>query len=1705
MALVVGAGRHFKPTRLGLEMLESRQLMATNVLETGLNQVERSGPSNSPGLVESVAWEADNGLFQPLPFGDLNSSSPVRVPREIRDVNGDAEITAIDALLGINYINSRKANSGPLPKSALNLDTTGDGEATAEDILTVINYINARAGIERSEKPVENVTDAKWDANGILTRTIARDDGTVVLQKFENNKLQLLEETIGSHVVRTSWDEPGKAVRRTFESSKFKLEEVWDSAGGFRRTSWPENGETLRESFQNSKHISSETWKGNNLTRVAWNPDNTVLRQTLENGLQVREESWSSGGGYLRIFSQPGGTSVRETFKDGNKVLREESQGDLYTRISFYTPSGTLREEFTQGQLSNREITNGEGVLILKQIEAVRTQITAGQQQLNYDSIPDLLAKLRDLENQLPEANRAPIAAWSDALNQVYDESQSGLSRITAWNEQETARLTGEQQRLATYREKIDKLVQEYQTTWSSVKNSIRNYQIPDSSTPPKNPTRGFTPPTGTNNGRAPVSVFDPMLEKTKKLQEIAGVLHEIGGTFGIEFQSIIDMLNAGIATYIKETSAASQTHSAELTRLDGERYTAVSKIKSDAETKIAPLESDKNKAISLLEASKQRTIDDTNKAIASRERQRDGEIAANEAIIAQVHGGFFLGGLGGQLINEGAKILGGGGAIIGSGIASIDKCIQSPSAFTDCLEKIGGDASQWTKEQKAKATNWANTNIQSAKDWFTAIKETTLAVRDRTIQGINDKIADTKAGYDAVIAPILKKRDEKVAEVDTKYDEKKKDVSTVYNKAKEDAKTELFDVGAKQLGDALQDLDGIKADIVDDLGSVKVTNPLGTIDDLKNESLVQASGILAPAAEVLGDVFEDLGSTASTWADKAQDFSSEQWDKVSNYADDRWQAFSDYSGDRWEAFTDFLSEAWEPVDNIFRQSGDSHALFDKVVIRPLGDGRYKVLTDVIGVDENLRAIRVVVERGGIEVVNNYLGVGGKRTPNEEAITEGWHKDLGSKPYELDFEAIDPSMHKISVALKDFDNSWFQTVGGEVVLPITEDFILYERPKSEGTSGGDHDNIDNSILSDAPFSWAVVTAPTEAEAEAKRGFPLPYVLGSASVYQTRDATGRDRFVLGFDTVQITDETEIDLVVQQVDSQGNSVAPAEKQRALDDYARQEKPLKELAEDYSDFKEWIENASFNPDGLSYEQYIRYWHGEYAKYYRQSESYGESLPSFLDQDEWWFSEPTTGFEYFSTGQRMWSYDWGSAGMLREAANAPIALANLRKQGPDFSRVPQDQRMSVRGSAIAKGLDITQIVNKVIGNGFDYKVSLSVKGGSAAAEMRHVDDVMMGDQLRDVMRGAIGDTITSIGKGLSSFLRKIPVYTEPNWDKASEIVHTALGVAGMVPVIGAFADGADVVLYAIEGDATSALISAVAMVPGLGDGVKAAVIGATKTGVLRVGKEAIEKAGKEVLEKGLTHAKSVAEAVDKVVPELRVIADKMGIFRPAATHYQVVAESYGVTIALRPTTPEARKLLAGGFHLPKPAELKQKTISKLDLDLGAKGEIGEVAMFKPVLPTGASDAIKARYKQRLEEWNSLQDQYKEMTTAFSGSKFRIDTETGVIRMRDGNPGMRFTGDNDTYAILDRNGFPLYQTNKAKYEEVKKALAIGDSRSQHGDHIQWNATEMSDVKIKEMINTKHTSVPAGGSGEETLGVFRPGQKPILEFADFTL
>ncbi|GAB4348092.1 MAG: hypothetical protein OHK0047_42170 [Leptolyngbyaceae cyanobacterium] len=104
-----------------------------------------------------------------------------------------------------------------------------------------------------------------------------------------------------------------------------------------------------------------------------------------------------------------------------------------------------------------------------------------------------------------------------------------------------------------------------------------------------------------------------------------------------------------------------------------------------------------------------------------------------------------------------------------------------------------------------------------------------------------------------------------------------------------------------------------------------------------------------------------------------------------------------------------------------------------------------------------------------------------------------------------------------------------------------------------------------------------------------------------------------------------------------------------------------------------------------------------------------------------------------------------------------------------------------------------------------------------------------------------AVAQTGREVGRATQEAWRDTSDWTRRNYDTISEVGHTALDVAGMIPVVGAVADGVNAAWYLGEGDYANAALSGVGMIPGLGDAATATKLGMKGAKLVRNGERAI------------------------------------------------------------------------------------------------------------------------------------------------------------------------------------------------------------------------------------------------------------------------
>ncbi len=206
-------------------------------------------------------------------------------------------------------------------------------------------------------------------------------------------------------------------------------------------------------------------------------------------------------------------------------------------------------------------------------------------------------------------------------------------------------------------------------------------------------------------------------------------------------------------------------------------------------------------------------------------------------------------------------------------------------------------------------------------------------------------------------------------------------------------------------------------------------------------------------------------------------------------------------------------------------------------------------------------------------------------------------------------------------------------------------------------------------------------------------------------------------------------------------------------------------------------------------------------------------------------------------------------------------------------------------------------------------------------------------------------------------------------------------------------------------------------------------------------------------------------------------------------------IAAQENVIIRTRPTNPEAPRLRDEGFAA-KPLYVKSKSINEYDTYIGARKEdIGKVGYFEPTLDSNALDKLDPqirekiinRFDRRASEYANLSDSIER---ALSEGMIRLENGL-VINNVQGSPGFGkpFTGDIDTFDILDSNGQPV---SLEKQLQVMDKLRNRVDDVTHNHHMEpgWGEVYTDpNYEIKQSIIQQHTF---GTTSSESLVEYRP-------------
>ena len=208
-------------------------------------------------------------------------------------------------------------------------------------------------------------------------------------------------------------------------------------------------------------------------------------------------------------------------------------------------------------------------------------------------------------------------------------------------------------------------------------------------------------------------------------------------------------------------------------------------------------------------------------------------------------------------------------------------------------------------------------------------------------------------------------------------------------------------------------------------------------------------------------------------------------------------------------------------------------------------------------------------------------------------------------------------------------------------------------------------------------------------------------------------------------------------------------------------------------------------------------------------------------------------------------------------------------------------------------------------------------------------------------------------------------------------------------------------------------------------------------------------------------------------------------------------VADAWGVVIDVRPPGQATRSRLAEGA-VPKPEEIKAKTINGLDVLLGARPDaIGLVGYFDPKRPTRTKEmsqteweAVVDRFVQRKDEFHDLDSKMTELTA--NGT---VRVRDGVVRIQDprGDPKgpKRYrpvAGDVDLYQIHRKSdGQPMTDSEADAFAAYLRSQNIA---IEHYAHVNWHPKNATEREVHKNIIGRH------GPGGEPLIRFEPGTAP---------
>lgn len=218
-----------------------------------------------------------------------------------------------------------------------------------------------------------------------------------------------------------------------------------------------------------------------------------------------------------------------------------------------------------------------------------------------------------------------------------------------------------------------------------------------------------------------------------------------------------------------------------------------------------------------------------------------------------------------------------------------------------------------------------------------------------------------------------------------------------------------------------------------------------------------------------------------------------------------------------------------------------------------------------------------------------------------------------------------------------------------------------------------------------------------------------------------------------------------------------------------------------------------------------------------------------------------------------------------------------------------------------------------------------------------------------------------------------------------------------------------------------------------------------------------------------------------------------------------QEYADNNNLRFDVRPTNPDAVRHLQAG-RMPKPMEIKDKTINDLDIALGApaehKGLVGRFAPGMLEMPdtTGMTDAEIAALEKRLADRTKDFASYQKKMAEYA-DKFEVREDGVVQAILPDQSRVPITGDHDMFDLRHADGTRLSPAELAHHEIELSKIKAG---IMHGPHVYWNPDADQRIRNFEPIVNNHQYDPANPSAEPLIR-FQPNQDPQVTWAAMDL